>query len=90
MVREQVLVRWCNPEVVPDLWEDKFVLQARFPATAAWGQAASQERGDVSYPDMSGPPPDESTRPNRARQVISSFCGPKWVNTSTMTPSSIT
>lgn len=54
--REQVLIRWSNQQAVPDSWEDKLELQARFPASTAWGQAVSQEEGDVSPTDIAGPP----------------------------------
>jgi hypothetical protein len=43
----QVLVHWSNSDDVLDSWEDEDVLRQQFPRAAAWGQAASQERGYV-------------------------------------------
>ena len=43
----QVLVHWSNSDDVLDSWEDEDALRQQFPRAAAWGQAASQERGYV-------------------------------------------
>ncbi|VAH48975.1 hypothetical protein VPH35_029953 [Triticum aestivum] len=79
---EQVLVRWSNPAVVPDSWEDHAALQARFPAAEAWGQASTQERGDVSTPGPHGSDDQRSPmlpRPVRARKANMRVVGPEWV-----------
>lgn len=46
----QVHVRWSQSDEALATWEDEDSLRARFPAAAAWGQAASQGRGTVSDP----------------------------------------
>jgi hypothetical protein len=47
---DQVLIRWSHSDAALDTWEDEEALQQRFPKAAAWGQAASQERGYVRKP----------------------------------------
>ena len=47
-MREQVLIRWSNSNVLGDTWEDKAGLKERFLLAEAWGQASSQGGGDVS------------------------------------------
>lgn len=76
---EQVLIRWSNRDAVDDTWEDCTELQARFPDAEAWGQASSQEGGDVRVPDMTGPPAAEP-RPTRQRKPNPLTSGPEWVN----------
>ena len=46
----QVHVRWSQSDEALATWEDEDSLRARFPAAAAWGQAAYQGRGTVSDP----------------------------------------
>jgi hypothetical protein len=48
--REQVQVRWPPEDPRDVTWEDKLQLQCQFPTVLAWGQAMSQEVGDVSIP----------------------------------------
>ncbi|KAM3253811.1 hypothetical protein ACQJBY_047733 [Aegilops geniculata] len=79
---EQILVRWSNPAALEDSWEDRAALQARFPASKAWGQASSQESGDVSTPgppSSDGPGSPTAIRPARARKANSRVFGPEWV-----------
>jgi hypothetical protein len=44
----QVLVRWSGCDAALDTWEDEFDIRRRFPRAAAWGQAANQDRRNVS------------------------------------------
>jgi hypothetical protein len=48
--RRQIQVQWSNPKVKVITWEDHLDLQHRFPLAPAWGQADTQEGGDVSAP----------------------------------------
>jgi hypothetical protein len=47
----QVKVVWSDMDTTLATWEDATPLKERFPHAPAWGQAASEERGNVS-PDM--------------------------------------
>lgn len=76
-VVDQVLVRWSAANV-PDTWEDTDELHSRFPCAAAWGQAASEERGDVSTATTTGPPSDPSPRPIRTRKLNPRNAGAEW------------
>lgn len=92
--REQVLIRWSNQKAIPDSWEDKLELQAHFLASTAWGQAVSQEEGDVSPTDIAGPSGSVtgkkgpctggSTRPRRQQHVNPRYNGLDWANHITM------
>uniref|UniRef100_A0A8R7V586 Integrase catalytic domain-containing protein n=1 Tax=Triticum urartu TaxID=4572 RepID=A0A8R7V586_TRIUA len=46
--KEHLLVRWSDPDVLDATWEDALSLRHRFPQLPAWGQYASQGKGDVS------------------------------------------
>lgn len=73
---EQVLIRGSNRAAVNDTWENKAELQVRFPSAAAWGQAASQEGGDVITPDI-------RARPTSASRASGPYPRPKrqaWPN----------
>jgi hypothetical protein len=50
----QVLVRWSGCDAALDTWEDEFDIRRRFPRAAAWGQAANQDRGNVSIQTKEG------------------------------------
>ena len=52
---EQVQVQWSTGSAIDITWEDKEALQDRFPQVEAWGQASSQEEGDVNAPDNRSP-----------------------------------
>ena len=65
---EQVQVRWSNSDALGSTWEDKASLQARFPFAEAWGQASSQEEGDVSDPDTQDPLGSHSNSNNAAQR----------------------
>ena len=67
---QQVLVKWSDwPEDLAT-WEGLLDHQQRFPNAPAWGQASSQDGGDVST-TATGP----RARPNNKRVL-----GPEWVN----------
>jgi hypothetical protein len=44
----QVRVRWSGCDDALATWEDLDAIRQQFPRSAAWGQAASQEGGNVS------------------------------------------
>ena len=81
---KQVRVRWSNSDALGSTWEDKASLQARFPFAEAWGQASSQEAGDVSAPDRCAPQDSDTNQPQaapraaRTRKPSCRTCGPEW------------
>ena len=88
-VRTQAPVQWTSLPTSLATWEDEAQLQARFPHAAAWGQAATEERGNVTpatsptttEPDEEGPPATQLApgRPVRQRKP-SRLLDPKdWV-----------
>lgn len=78
---EQVLIRWSNSSAVDDTWEDRAELQARYPDSEAWGQASSQEGGDVRVPDKPTPAAEAiAARPTSQRKANTLTRGPEWVN----------
>jgi hypothetical protein len=44
----QVKIKWTGLPLSASTWEDYNVIKQRFPTCAAWGQARSQEGGDVT------------------------------------------
>ena len=80
---EQVKIRWSNSATLGTTWEDKDNIKARFPHSEAWGQASSQEEGDVSDPDTQDPLGSHSTsndtaqRPSRLRRPNMRVHGPE-------------
>ena len=44
----QVLVKWSSLPAASATWEDLYVLQKRFPACLAWGQASASAGGNVT------------------------------------------
>ena len=74
---KQVRFRWSNSDAVTDTWEDKLELHTRFPATTAWGQATTQEEGDVTTIDKATPPAPRPVRQGRPNTMTS---GPECVN----------
>jgi ribosomal protein L21E len=83
--REQVQVQWSTSSTKDITWEDRLDLQQRFPAAPAWGQAETQEGGDVRGPpdsvnidtDMGVTTTQE--RPKRIVQPNRRHVGPDWV-----------
>lgn len=47
-VRNEVMVRWTGLTDSLATWENLQVLRQRFPEAPAWGQAGSEEEGDVT------------------------------------------
>lgn len=88
-MREQVQVEWSDPSVVSNTWEDAVNLQQRFPTSVAWGQAMSQEGGDVSTTSTPGNSNGDMglvqrhSRPKRLVQPNRKFAGPEWVQPKT-------
>ena len=87
---KQVRFRRSNSDAVTDTWEDKVELHTRFPATAAWGQATTQEEGDVSAPDKAGPSTRtqvaSDARAKRPRIANPRVSGPDWVTAAQLLP----
>lgn len=72
---DQVLVKWSGWPRSLATWEDRTALQQHFPAAAAWGQVASQDRGGVTAATTTGP--RTSARP---RRLSTKVYGPNWVH----------
>jgi hypothetical protein len=82
---EQALVEWSHMPPALATWESVEQLQQQFPRAPAWGQAVSEDRGNVSAPE-----PDEhitvpeqagtsaSSRPKRSIRPNSLLSGPEW------------
>lgn len=45
----QVNVCWSGLDAALATWEDTEALKSTFPNASAWGQATSEEEGDVSH-----------------------------------------
>lgn len=50
----QVLIQWSGGDASMVTWEDKDSLRQLFLRAPAWGQAVSQEEGNVSIPGADG------------------------------------
>ena len=53
--RSQVLVQWSSWPPALATWEDEALLRTRFPSATAWGQAVTEEEGDVTAPNQADP-----------------------------------
>ncbi|WVZ81597.1 hypothetical protein U9M48_028952, partial [Paspalum notatum var. saurae] len=85
---DQVLVQWSGwpPELAT--WEDLISLKQTFPFAPAWGQAASQGRGNVSNQNDQEEPTEDDTRTEevseqprrsiRTRRPNTLVTGPQW------------
>jgi hypothetical protein len=82
--REQVQVQWSDPAALDITWEDKEELHQRFPAATAWGQAVTEEGGDVRRQTTPGAVTEEMgltqhrPRPKRIVQPNRRHVGPEW------------
>nr|ABA98724.1 retrotransposon protein, putative, unclassified [Oryza sativa Japonica Group] len=79
---EQLKIRWSGQTSAEATWEDGAALRARFPEAPAWGQAVSEEEGNVTgtvpgptMPTASNP---VKTRPARERMPNVRVTGPEW------------
>ncbi|XBI43525.1 hypothetical protein VPH35_108289 [Triticum aestivum] len=73
----QVLIKWSSQPDALASWEDFFELRSRFPGAAAWGQAASEARGDVT--DTATPKPtNDAGRPKRNKKPNRLFDPDTW------------
>jgi hypothetical protein len=81
--RQQVLIRWQGLSDALATWEDQEELELKFPEHPAWGQAGSQDGGNVMdlHPDVaSSPSGKQRRRLRRAGRRPARISGPKWVN----------
>jgi hypothetical protein len=83
--RKEVLVRWSGLTDSLATWENLQALQRRFPDAPAWGQAGSEEEGDVTdlAPGQPRTRPEEiktrtPRRSRRERRQAARFNGPEW------------
>ena len=86
---EQALVEWSHMPPALATWESVEQLRQQFPRAPAWGQAVSQDRGNVSAPEE--PEPDEpskepeqaetsaASRPKRSVRPNTLLSGPEWL-----------
>lgn len=70
---QQVLVQWSDWPPSLSTWEELETIRQRFPFAPAWGQAASEEQGDVTTPAG----PRRSSRPRKPNARIMSS---EWEN----------
>lgn len=78
-MRERVKIKWSNSDALGVTWEDKASLIARFPHAEAWGQASSQEEGDVTIPAQGSPlASDTGARPVRLKKPNPRVQSPAW------------
>jgi len=70
------LVKWSGWPDTMVTWEDAEDVKRRFSRAPAWGQAVSQEGGDVSNTDAATTGP----RLSRPRKPNTRVSGPEWVN----------
>jgi hypothetical protein len=82
-VRLQALIQWTGFPPSMATWEDVEALRQRFPRAPAWGQAGSQQGGDVSSvtipeavpdPSSDGPGPGDSNK--EGPREVSASAGP--------------
>jgi hypothetical protein len=87
---EQVLVEWSHMPAALATWESVAHLKQQFPRAPAWGQAVSQDQGNVSTPEAPVPEgirkePEQAetsaaaTRPKRSVRPNSLLCSPEWL-----------
>jgi hypothetical protein len=69
---EQVLMKWSHMPSELATWEDKISLQQHFSSATAWGQAVTQDPGDVNSPAS-------PCNKIRARKANMRLGGPEWV-----------
>lgn len=65
---QQVLIKWSNWPKEMATWEDILPLQQQFPCAPAWGQAGSEEEGNV------GP-----SLPSRPKKPNVRLAGNEWI-----------
>jgi hypothetical protein len=74
--REQVLIQWSMAHDHDPTWEDKLELQHRFLAAVVWGQATTQEGGDVNNLATDMGLTSRQGRPKRLAQPNRRHVGP--------------
>jgi hypothetical protein len=84
----QVKTRWSGLDPTLATWEDAEALKAKFPHAPAWGQAVSEEEGNVSnasQKDTTEKKKDTTTentasegRARRVRKASIRISGPEW------------
>jgi len=80
----QVLVKWSLWPTALATWEDEDLLRSRFPFAPAWGQAVSEEEGDVTVIDHQDQAAEhqaqEKPKMKRIRKPNTKIVGPEWRN----------
>ncbi|VAH37830.1 unnamed protein product [Triticum turgidum subsp. durum] len=79
----QVLIRWTGQPASVATWEDREELQHHYPAAPAWGQADSQEGGNVTdQPTTTATAARQGDgvqqRTRRAHEPNKRYTGPEW------------
>jgi hypothetical protein len=77
----QVRAKWSELPAELTTWEDYKALKQTFPHALAWGQAGSQEPGNVSTGSDAGGMQQRGARP---RKQSSKYSDPEWVQPSNM------
>ena len=80
----QVLIQWSSWPPALATWEDEVVLREKFPTAPAWGQAVSEEEGDVTVIDHQDQAAEhqaqEKPKMKRIRKPNTKIVGPEWRN----------
>jgi hypothetical protein len=78
---EQGLVEWSHMPISLATWENLEQLRQQFPRAPAWGQAASEEEGNVSSSEDAHreQAPSGPARPRRQARPNARLVGPEWV-----------
>ena len=76
----QVLVQWSSWPPSLATWEDEAALRAKFPVAPAWGQAVSEEEGDVRAPTSDENSNQATNKPRRLKRPSTKVFGPEWRN----------
>lgn len=85
---EQVLIKWSLMPPSLATWESYEPLHQQFPRAPAWGQAGSEDGGNVNtVPDpatapdapSSAPKAVSKSRPARERRPNPFVAGPEWM-----------
>lgn len=92
---EQFKIRWTGQTSAEVTWEDAAALRSHFPHAPAWGQAGSEEGGDVTTTTSTAHNPTltnpvrHSPRVARNRRANVWLAGPEWVGNPAITSANI-
>jgi hypothetical protein len=74
----QVLVKWTGWPLELSTWENETALKQMYPSVPAWGQAASQGRGNVTTASEEQLQAQDPVTEKRPRKANPRMIGPEW------------